>query len=248
MSANLQSRYLAAKSVVDPSKVVSFLHEKWPDAAIVYATHDADPVVHTHYVIRFSAVTRWDSFRKWIMLLDPHSYSDSARSWTRSVRYLIHLDNPEKFQYARSKVQSLGIDSDELDQLLQSKGASFEEIFKSLSASRRMSTGSQFLHLVRQGFRPSEVSQVIRCLLDIDHFHGALCRVEGAENSSQNGPEVTRRIDTACESDLFGLVSGVDPFGLPDADDLPNPAPCFQGFTSREKIADLSAIFHFFTL
>lgn len=29
---------------------------------------------------------------------------------------------------------------------------------------------------------------------------------------------------------------------------FPNPAPCFQGFTFREKIADLSAIFHFFTL
>lgn len=226
MSASLQSRYLAAKSVLDPSKVVSFLHDKWPDAAIIYATHDADSVVHTHYVVRFSAVTRWDAFRKWLMAHDPHSYSDSARSWPRSVRYLVHLDNPEKFQYGRSKVQSLGIDSDELDQLLQSKGASFEEIFKALSASRRMATGSQFLHLVRQGFRPSEVSQVIRCLLDIEHFHGALCRVEGDGNSeSERAGSDPEGIDPACESDLFGLAGGIETFGLPDAEDFSEFGP-----------------------
>lgn len=165
----MQSRYVNIKSVLDPAKVRDFIVNAFPDCSLAYASHlENGKVPHAHFVVRFSSTTRWDKLRAWLMANDPHSYSAPARSWSKSVRYLLHLDNPEKERIPFESLCSFNIDDSELSTLLGSRKA---PILADLASIGSRSPFAAFEYLVcERGHNPSEVSSAIRCLIDLERF------------------------------------------------------------------------------
>lgn len=165
----MQSRYVNVKTVFDPEKVVAVISEFWPDASICWASHlENGRVPHAHFAVRFNSTTRWDKLRAWLMKVDPHSYSAPARSWSKTCRYLLHLDNPEKERIPYESLRTYNIDESEVSQLM---GARKAPILADLASIGNMSPFCAFEFLVcERGHQPSEVSSAIRCLIDLEKF------------------------------------------------------------------------------
>lgn len=165
----MQSRYVNIKTVLDPEKVREYVSNFAPDASIVYASHlENGKVPHAHFVVRFVSVKRWDSLRAWLMRNDPHSYSAPARSWSKSCRYLLHLDNPEKERIPFEALKSVNVDDSELSVMM---GARKAPILADLASIGTRSPFAAFEYLVcERGHQPSEVSVAIRCLIDLERF------------------------------------------------------------------------------
>jgi hypothetical protein len=165
----MQSKYVNIKTVFDPSKVEEQISALWPDCSICWASHlENGKVPHSHFVVRSVSTTRWDKLREWLMRVDPHSYSAPARSWSKSVRYLLHLDNPEKERIPFESLRTVNIDDSELSTLLGSRKA---PILADLASIGSRSPFAAFEYLVcERGHNPSEVSSAIRCLIDLERF------------------------------------------------------------------------------
>lgn len=168
----LQGRYANLKTILPPEQVVARIldpREGWPDASVVWATHDEPgKPKHAHLVVRFSGVTRWTSLASWLHGRDGHEYAQPAGSWRRSVRYLLHLDNPEKARIPHEALGSSGIDESELAQLL---GSAKLPILESLILAEQLPLQKRFSFLVlERGHLPSEVSAALRCMMDLERW------------------------------------------------------------------------------
>lgn len=164
-----QGRMVNLKTVLDPDRVLEFVRKHYAGAAVVGALHDEPcKVRHVHIVVRFVGVTRWSEFRGWLHENDGHEYAEPAQSWRRSVRYLLHLDNPEKAAIPREALFSENVDEMELSQLL---GASKLPILESLVAAQALPLHRRFEFLVcERGHQPSEVSAALRCMMDLEKW------------------------------------------------------------------------------
>ena len=84
--------------------ILSRLNKEFPEARVCYAKHDQDvkddgSLVKTHFEILFK-FPRDKSINVVAAALEvPVSWIEWKKNWIRSVRYLIHLDHPDKFQY-----------------------------------------------------------------------------------------------------------------------------------------------------
>lgn len=158
-----------ATSAVAPERVVQLILQTCPDAAIAYAIHDEPGhVQHAHYVARFPATIRWTALAQVLHDLDGHEYAAPAKSWRRSVRYLLHLDNPEKPRVPREALHVHNLDESELSLLL---GAAKLPILESLSLAESLPLSERFAFLVcERGHMPSEVSAALRCIMDLERW------------------------------------------------------------------------------
>jgi len=166
--SNFQSRYVNVKcnmsrAHVKPEDVAEFVENTWPGTSVLWAVHDEPgKELHFHMVIRFLHPTRWGRLRDFLSELDQHHYSQPARAFTRSVRYLLHLDNPEKHPIPRNSLKVAHVDDSELSMLL---GAPRSCILADIRNLGQRGTFSAFDWLVNErGHSPNEVAQVLRCL------------------------------------------------------------------------------------
>lgn len=165
---NQQGRMANLKSILIPDMVVGYITDKWPNATVVWARHGGHACQHFHYVVRWPSVVRWGCLAKWLHDHDGHEYAKAAGSWRRSVRYLLHLDNPEKEQIPRDALGSENIDEDELSQLLGSQAL---PILESLILASSRPLAERFAYLVMErGHRPSEISAALRCMMDLERW------------------------------------------------------------------------------
>lgn len=164
-----QGKMVNIKTVLAPSDVLNYIAKHYDGSTVVGAIHkEPGKVVHAHIVVRFVGVTRWDGLCDWLHEKDGHEYCEPAGSWRRSVRYLLHLDNPEKAKIDRSALFSENIDDSELSQLL---GASKLPILESLVAAQSLPLHRRFEFLVcERGHLPSEVSAALRCMMDLEKW------------------------------------------------------------------------------
>lgn len=168
MADNFQSTMVNVKTVIPVEEVRRKVMTLWPSCIFVGATHEDTETKHCHCVIRFEIPTRWDKLRTWLDTHDACNYSRPARSWRRSVRYLLHLDNADKARIPRAALVSDGIDEDELEQLF---GSAKMKILDSLVVAQSMPLNQRFRYLVEvRGHLPSEVSAALRCLLDLEKW------------------------------------------------------------------------------
>lgn len=189
MSVDLQSRYVnikcnISKTGLTPEMVVAWVqHPKdgtcdeygndwggWPAAEIFWAVHDEPgKELHFHMVIRFPSVTRWGRLRDYLTFKDKHHYSQPAKAFNRSVRYLLHLDNSEKVPIPRENLKTTkNVDDSELSQLL---GAPRTCILNDIRNIPSNHTFTAFDYLVNvRGHSPNEVTQVLRCLMAISDW------------------------------------------------------------------------------
>lgn len=140
-----------------------------PSASVLYAIHDEpNKELHFHMVVRFTAPTRWDRLFKHVRAIDEHAYCEPARAYTRSVRYLLHLDNVEKEPIPRSCLKTYNVEESELAMLL---GAPKSCILHDIKELGKRGTFAAFDWLVNdRGHSPNEVTQVLRCLGTISEW------------------------------------------------------------------------------
>lgn len=166
----LQSKLVHVRTVLPVADVVCFVREHLndePGLAVAWAVHDSEPV-HCHVMIRFPSVRRWAWLRDWLNGKDPHNYCKAADSWRRGVRYLLHLDNPEKEVVPRANFDSWGVDSDEVAMLLAGRSSA---ILPAIREASGMSPYDAFAFLVeRRGFRPSECTAALNLLQALERF------------------------------------------------------------------------------
>ena len=82
---------------------------------------------HTHAYIQFDNARSFQSIAKWLGIEERFVQGISNRN--SYLRYLVHLDNPEKYQYSWDKVTICGLD---------------EEFTKAFSLSAKLSAGYEF--------------------------------------------------------------------------------------------------------
>lgn len=194
MVGSFQSTMCNGKTVIPLEQVRQKVMSLWPSAIFVGATHEDTETKHCHFVVRQELPTRWDKFCQWLDTHDPCYYARPARSWRRSVRYLLHLDNADKGRIPRANLIFDGIDEDELDQLL---GSAKMKILDSLIVAQGLPLDQRFRYLVEvRGHLPSEVSAALRCLLDLEKWaetrHGqysALPTSDLAASSTESGDD-----------------------------------------------------------
>lgn len=204
-SDHLQSKLVSIRTVADPLVVVHEILAKCPEAVVCWARHvEEGKVPHAHLMVRFPSVRRWGWLRDWLNVRDAHNYSKPADSWRRGVRYLLHLDNPEKAVVPRSEFCSVGLDEDEQAQLLAGRSSNI------LPALREVITGGMspydaFAFLVeRKGFRPSECTSAINLLISLNrakHVRDSLS--VGFCMPETNDERFDRLDDEAIDESLF---------------------------------------------
>lgn len=81
-----------------------------PNARLAWAEHPAEGEcpVHFHLAGTFPAPVRLREALEQLCVIDPHCYIKPCRSFRSSVRYLAHLDNPEKVQLNPAEIRLLG--------------------------------------------------------------------------------------------------------------------------------------------
>lgn len=142
----------------------------WTDAECFWAVHDEEKKeLHFHMVVRFKSVTRWGRLRVWLTRKDKHHYSQPARAFNRSVRYLLHLDNTEKCPIPRDSLKvTPNVDDSELSMIL---GAPKTCVLHDIRTLPSRETFRAFDYLVNErGHSPNEVAQVLRCLSTISDW------------------------------------------------------------------------------
>lgn len=233
--AELRSKYLAIKTsleaVPDPAELVRFIRTAkkdgglgQPEAAVCWADHPAEAGghPHTHYIVRFPDQCYWGAVRSWCMQRDPHSYSDVGRSWTRSVRYLLHLDNPEKDPIPRENFRFVGLDQSEVDVIL---GAPRQSLLNDIRSAHCPKSPFGFVNWLvnERGHTPGEVASMIRCVLAASEYVARLAELEHLKDSGLDDlgaeidacsaipPGIQNSDDSDAESpslDLFGMPAG----------------------------------------
>lgn len=159
-----QSKIVSIRTILNPAFVVGRIRDFCDESAIAWVTHYGTDVEHSHIMVRFPSVRRWKWLRDWFDENgDPHNRTVAGDSWRRGVRYLLHLDNPEKHEVPRADLHTYNIDDDDLSQLLAGRASL---ILPSLRDALSMSPYDAFSFLVeRRGFRPSECTSAINLLL-----------------------------------------------------------------------------------
>lgn len=210
MAERLRSRYVFGMLNADPADLALEIRKRVPDTSVVWAMHDHDAGnVHWHFVVRFPMVTDWQWLRDRCMDLDRHSNSQIGRGWQRCVRYLLHLDNPDKPVIPRRNLSYLGIDDDEVAMLLGRPRASLLADIK--SAAARDVFGLVDWLVNERGHTPGEVAQMLRCISSVMQYLGpaqlALASpADGLPSSLGNYlAEVDREEDSTLPDDLGAL-------------------------------------------
>lgn len=159
-----QSKIVSIRTVLPPQLVVERIKLFTEECEIAWAVHDQEvSVVHSHIMVKFPSVRRWKFLRVFMAENgDPHNRCVAGDSWRRGVRYLLHLDNPEKPPVPRSALCTFNVDDDDLSQLLAGRSSL---LLPALKEALSMSPYDAFSYLVeRRGFKPHECTAAINLL------------------------------------------------------------------------------------
>lgn len=209
-----RSKYVFIKTIWNPGEtIVPLLRDRCHDWAIVWAKHQDDPLnVHYHAVIRFASTESWQWLRNSLMENDPHSYSAAARGWQRCVRYLLHLDSPDKPPIPRENLSYAGdISDDEVSMLL---GRPRAYLLHDLQTAPFRDTFRLVDWLINErGHGPGEVTAMLNCIMAANKFLGPLAaspEVSSSNASIDESPDSPPG-ESGFVDDVFdGIV------GLPD--------------------------------
>lgn len=96
---SVQYRTLNVKTISEDAvnALLKSCSEK-PNARIAWVKHpeEGDTPAHFHFVASFTNPVRLSEALTAVYKADPHNYVKPCRNFRASVRYLAHLDNPEK--------------------------------------------------------------------------------------------------------------------------------------------------------
>lgn len=108
---SLQYRTINVKTAVSACRdLILQAFAEVPNARYAWCEHPAegDTPAHFHLVASFSSPRRFSLALERLHMLDGHEYVRPCRNFRGSVRYLCHLDNPEKVQIPPSQIHFEG--------------------------------------------------------------------------------------------------------------------------------------------
>lgn len=173
----MRSKYVFLKTVLDPKDgLVPELTRRCVGWSLVWALHEHDVTPHYHAALRFASSESWSWLRDWYQgepARDAHSYVAAGRGWQRCVRYLLHLDSPDKPVIPRRNLSYAGeITDDEVSMLLGRPRAS---LLADIRNAPHKDTFALVDWLVNEkGHTPGEVAQMLRCITAVNQFLGPL--------------------------------------------------------------------------
>lgn len=202
-----------------------------PGSRWAYAQHvPASPKVpHWHFVALFEDRVYWKSVFDYAMSHDPCSSTDTCKKPRKAVRYLLHLDSPDKHPVPRESLISGGMwGPDELDDWLEATSVASSLVDTCLRLWRDgLSPLEALSRLVSFGFEPYQISASLQaysrlCEFWLKHAPNALQRGMGTDSPHQcmhgappsNGEETnvsdiqgkkTARKSAIAEQAKFGL-------------------------------------------
>lgn len=169
-SSRLQCRQFEVQTIDAAARdsVLAWFREH--DACrIAWAEHPAEgnKPAHFHVVARFDKTTDCNALRELVNGIDKHSHADKINRWGNMVRYLRHLDQPEKVPIPPENCHYEGFPEKELDQATCDNGGCLNLVSMIAELPHGSSPVEALRVCVQAGFRPSEVSGVSRALFDL---------------------------------------------------------------------------------
>lgn len=136
---------------------------------LAWAEHPAegDKPVHYHVVARWSRTVDCISLRQLVNRMDSHSHCDRVNRWPNMVRYLRHLDQPEKAVIPPEAAHYEGFPEVEVEAATKENGTAVALIEMIAELPHGTNPVEALKVCVHAGFRPSEVSGVTRALYDL---------------------------------------------------------------------------------
>ena len=136
---SVQYRTINVKTISeDALKAVLEACASKPNSRIAWVKHPAedDTPIHFHLCASFTSPVRLSEALEALYHADPHNYVKPCRNFRASVRYLAHLDNPEKCKIDPSEIALVGDwDGVSLQTLFERHGATADlsQVLKALS-------------------------------------------------------------------------------------------------------------------
>lgn len=193
MPRTFQSKGFVLKTVSRPALdlALSFVRgvagSRW-----AYALHEPAPpkVPHWHLVALFVDRVFWQSCSRQVHALDTCASDDTCRKPRRAVRYLLHLDSPEKHPVPRDSLVTGGDwGPDELEDWLDSSSAATSIVDTCLSLWRDgLEPLEAFSRLVQFGYEPFQISSALQAFTRLHDFW-----LKHAPQITQRGTGALRR-------------------------------------------------------
>lgn len=147
-----------------------------PSARVAWMEHPAEgeTPVHYHLCGSFTSPVRLSEALAHLVRLDPHCYIKPCRNFRASVRYLAHLDNPEKVQLSPESITLAGDwEGVNLLRLFERKGASaslaqlvdyLKEYLDTLPSAAAFDRVRFALWLDQQGYSSTKAFSMLRTM------------------------------------------------------------------------------------
>lgn len=146
----------------------AFLVEHFPEGRFAMCKHPAEDTTPDHWHIAGSFASPVDCrfIRDSWMERDLHSYSDSGRSFNRCVRYLAHLDCPQKVHIEVSEVKHDGAWAEGEFESMMHLPPDYNKIATIISSDELASASplEVLSRLMSEGFMPRDVSGYCQAL------------------------------------------------------------------------------------
>ena len=175
MSKTFQSRGFVCKTVsADVLQFCLRFCEGVSGARWAYAQHvpPTPKVLHWHFVGLFEDRVYWKSIFDYAMEHDRCSSTDNCKKPRKAVRYLLHLDSPDKHPVPRDAFISGGMwGPDELENWLESSSVASSLVDTALSLWRDGCSPLEALsRLVSFGYEPYQISASLQAFSRLHEF------------------------------------------------------------------------------
>lgn len=136
---------------------------------LAWSEHPAegDKPIHFHMVARWNRTVDFIALRQLVNGMDTHSHCDRVGRWPNAVRYLRHLDSPDKPLIPADKAHYEGFTEAELEDASRDNGGTLSLLSMIADIPHGTNPVEALRVCVHAGFRPAEVSGVTRALYDL---------------------------------------------------------------------------------
>lgn len=128
---------------------------------------EGDKPEHYHLAACFDSPRDFRAVRTHCMRVDPHSSSQLGRSFRRCMRYLRHLDSPDKIQIPPEDLHAIGQWPPGQFDVIMSADRQLGEIVGYIREHARDGPIQIASDLLRDGYKPHQVTSVLRLISSV---------------------------------------------------------------------------------
>lgn len=169
----LQGRAVEVQTIDSDTRdaALAWMRDKGCDA-LAWSEHPAegDKPVHFHICARWSRTVDFLPLRKKVNGMDTHSHCDRVGRWQNMVRYLRHLDSPDKPFIPPEKAHYEGFSECDLAAVTKENGTAVSLVEMIAELPHGTNPVEALKVCIHAGFRPSEVSGATRALYDLQQL------------------------------------------------------------------------------